>query len=189
MWGLIVHRRDVHNLKWLVQFRHLKYFIVKNTVVVLLSFVYLVSMVLSPHFLCPAHISDMKRFIESSPVTAAWASIRHQAGRFKLRVCRWRVCVFSIYTVFIWQLFRLQCPSHFLCWSALVLFFDSPPSYCESRFHLKHEAVLARLLWDPSSCFHISKLDIRLSHLLLSPSCIMLAAGADCVLFKSIFTL
>lgn len=52
MWGLIVHRRDVHNLKWLVQFRHLKYFIVKNTVVVLLSFVYLFSMVLSPHFLC-----------------------------------------------------------------------------------------------------------------------------------------
>lgn len=47
-------------------------------------------------------------------VTAAWASIRHQAGRFKLRVCRWRVCVFSIYIIFIWQLFRLQCPSHFL---------------------------------------------------------------------------
>lgn len=47
VWGVTVHCRDVHDLKWLVQFRHLKNFIVKNTVVV-----YLVSMVLSPHFLC-----------------------------------------------------------------------------------------------------------------------------------------
>lgn len=125
-------------------------------------------------------------------VTAAWASMRHQAGRFKLRVCRTCLCFFYLYhfhltafqiaVSFSFPLLVCSCPVVPVC---PVFWFP----YCESRFHLKHEAVLARLLWDPSSCFHISKLDIRLSHLLLSPSCIMLAAGADCLLFKSIFTL